>query len=62
MREIAVLAEAEVACAREIVVFAEAPGGPAEAEKASMREIVVFAKAQMASVREIAVFAEICGG
>ena len=58
MREIAVLAEAEVARAREIAVFAEAPGGPAEAERASVREIAVFAEAQVAPVREIAVFGE----
>ena len=58
MREIGVLVEAEVACAREIAVFAEAPGGPAEAERAPMREIAVFAEAQVASVREIAVFAD----
>ena len=41
MREIAVLAEAEVA--RAIAVFAEAPGGPAEAEVAAVRETAVFA-------------------
>ena len=58
MRAIAVLVEAEVARAREIAVFAEAPGGPAEAERASVREIAVFAEAQVASMREIAVFAE----
>ena len=62
MREKAVLAEAEVACAREIAVFAEAPSGPAEAQVASVREIAVFAEAQVASVREIAVFAEAQGG
>ena len=39
MREMAVLAEAEVARAREIAVFAEAPGGPAEAERAPVHEI-----------------------
>ena len=59
MREIAVLAEAEVARACEIAVFAEALGGPAEAERASMREIAVFAEARVASVREIAVFADV---
>ena len=42
---------------REIAVFAEAPGGPAEAERASVREIAMSAEAQVASVREIAVFA-----
>ena len=52
------LGEAEVARAREIMVFAEAPGRPAEAERASVREIAVFAEAQVASVREIAVLAE----
>ena len=45
MREIAVLAEAEVARAREIAVFAAAPGGPAEAQVAPVREIAVFAEA-----------------
>ena len=59
MREIAVLAEAQVARACEIAVFAEAPGGPAEAERASAREIAVFAEAQVASVCEIAVFADV---
>lgn len=59
MREIAVLAEAEVARACEIAVFAEPPGGPAEADRASVREIVVFAEAEVASVREIAVFADV---
>ena len=59
MREIAVLPEAEVARACEIAVFAEALGGPAEAERASVREIAVFAEAQVASVREIAVFADV---
>ena len=59
MREIAVLAEAEVARACEIAVFAEAPGGPAKAERASVREIAVFAEAQVASVHEIAVFAAV---
>ena len=48
MREIAVLAETEVAHAREITVLAEPPGGPAEAERASVREIVVFADLQVA--------------
>ena len=43
---------------REIAVFAEAAGGLAEAQVASVREIAVFAEAQVASVREIAVFAE----
>ena len=62
MREIAVLAEAEMARAREIAVFAEPPGGPAEAERASVREIALFAEAQVASAREIAVFAEPPGG
>ena len=58
MRETALLREGEVAHTREIAVCAEAPGGPAEAERASVREIAVFAEAQVASVREIAVFAE----
>ena len=52
MPEIVVLGEAEVACACELAVLAEAPGGPAEAKKASMREIEVFAEAQVVSVRE----------
>ena len=43
---------------REIAVLAEATGGFAEAQVASVREIAVFAEAQVASVREIAVFAE----
>ena len=55
MREIAVLAEAEVARAPEITVFGEAPGGPAEAERESVREIAVFAETQVAPMREIAV-------
>ena len=59
MREIMVLAEAEVARARETAVFAEAPGGPAEAAVAAVREIAVFAEAQVASGREIAVFADV---
>ena len=58
MREIAVLAEAELARACAIAVFAEALGGPAEAERASVCEIAVFAEAQVATVREIAMFAE----
>ena len=41
MREIAVLAEAEVARAREIAVFAEAQVAP-------VREIAVFADVQVA--------------
>ena len=44
---------------REIAVFAEAAGGLAEAQVASVREIAVFAEAQVASVREIAVFADV---
>ena len=40
-------------------MFAEARGGPAEAEVAPVREIAVFAEAQVASVREIAVFADV---
>ena len=51
------LAETEMARACEIVVFAEAPGGPAEAQAAPVHETAVFAEAQVASVREIAVFA-----
>ena len=53
------LAEAQVARAREIAVFAEALGGPAAAERASVREIAVFEDVQVASVREIAVFADV---
>ena len=59
MREKAVLVEAEVARAREIAVFEEAPSGPAEAQVASVREIAVFAEAQVASEREIAVSADV---
>ena len=58
MREIAVLAEAGVACGCEIVVFLEALGGPAEAESAPLREIAVFAEAQVTPVCEIVVFVE----
>ena len=48
MREIAVLAEPQVAPVREIAVFAEAAGGLAEAQVASVREIAVFADVQVA--------------
>ena len=59
MRKITVHTEAEVARAREIAVFAEAPRCPAEAEVAAVREIAVFTEAHVASVREIAVFADV---
>ena len=48
MREMAVLAEPQLAPVREIAVFAEAAGGFAEAQVASMREIAVFADVQVA--------------